>query len=107
MLIHAGGWGVIVLDLAEIAPQTVRRIPISWWYRFRRAVENTPTSLVIVEREPFVKACASLAVDLSGMHAVWSGRHRDFRVLKSARIELSSRKPIRAETATFEARALA
>src|SRR5262245_5569973 len=42
LLVHSGGWGVVVMDVTDIPPKTVRRIPMSWWYRFRRAVEHTP-----------------------------------------------------------------
>lgn len=107
LLVHAGGWGIIALDLAGIAPQTVRRIPISWWYRFRRAVENTPAAMLVLEREPFVRACASLAVELAPVKPVWSGNHAGFRVLEGAKVEARSKKPIRFETARFQARALA
>ena len=39
-LLHAGGFGVIVLDLCQVPARIWNRIPISYWYRFRRAVEN-------------------------------------------------------------------
>src|SRR5260370_1261011 len=49
-LLHAGGFGVVVLDLCHV-PQA-RRIPLSYWYRFRLAIENTQAILLLVEREP-------------------------------------------------------
>lgn len=107
MLIHAGGWGVVLLDLAGVANDTVRRIPISWWYRFRRAVEPTPTAMVVLEREPFVRACASLAIDMSLARPQWSGAHADFRVLSGFRLEARARKPLRQAPAVFEAKAIA
>jgi len=107
MLVHAGGWGIIALDVAGIATQVVRKIPISWWYRFRLAIEDTPAALMVLEREPYVRACASLAIEMSPVKPVWSGNHADFRVLKATTVEARSRKPVRFETARFEARALA
>ncbi len=107
LLVHAGGWGLIALDLAGIAPQTVRRIPISWWHRFRLAVEDTPAAMLVLEREPFVRACATLAVEMSPLKPVWSGGHADFRVLQATKLEARSKKPVRFETARFQARALA
>src|SRR3982751_1870517 len=64
LLVHAGGWGVVVLDLCDVDTQWVRRLPTSYWYRFRRAVEDTPTVLMVLEREANVKACAALAIDM-------------------------------------------
>jgi hypothetical protein len=107
LLVHAGGWGLIALDLAGIAPQLVRKIPISWWHRFRLAVENTPAAMLVLEREPFVRACAPLAVEMSPLKPVWSGGHPDFRVLQATKLEARSKKPVRFETARFEVRALA
>ena len=49
-LLHAGGFGAIVLDLCQINPRISNRIPISYWYRFRRAIEHTPTILAIAEK---------------------------------------------------------
>src|SRR5271156_4738979 len=49
-LLHAGGFGTIVLDLCQVAPRLLNRIPISYWYRFRRALENPPTILALVEK---------------------------------------------------------
>jgi hypothetical protein len=107
LLVHGGGWGVIVLDLTGVPSQTVRKIPISWWYRFRLAVENTPAAMLVLEREPFVRACATLAVEMSPLKPVWLGDHPDFRVLRSTRVEARSKKPVRFETARFEVSALA
>ena len=72
LLVHGGGWGVVVLDLGDVRPETVSRLPISYWHRFRRAVENTPAALVVIEREPFVKNCAATAVELRRARPVWS-----------------------------------
>jgi hypothetical protein len=64
LLIHGGGFGMVVLDLSDVAPRTVRRVPLSFWFRFRRAVEHTPTVLVILEQEPCAKTCASLVLEV-------------------------------------------
>jgi len=64
LLANAGGFGVIVLDLADVAPRIARCIPLSAWYRLRRTIENTPTILVVVEREPCAQSCASLRLDM-------------------------------------------
>ena len=107
LLVHAGGWGIIALDLSGIASQTVRKIPISWWHRFRLAVEDKPSAMLVLEREPFVRACAALAIEMAPLKPVWEGNHTDFRVLQATRLEARSRKPVRFETARFQARALA
>src|SRR5690349_2632046 len=72
-LLHAGGFGVIVLDLCQITPRIANRIPISYWYRFRRAVENTPSILALMEKQPMAKSCASLILEMQRKRTIWSG----------------------------------
>ena len=72
LLIQGGGFGLIALDLSDIPPQTVRYVPLNTWFRFRRAVEDTSTILVILEQEPNAKTCASLVLQLGSEPAIWS-----------------------------------
>src|SRR5256885_17180945 len=48
LLLHGGGWGVVVFDLGGISWVDVSRIEFSTRVRFRRAVENTPTILPLL-----------------------------------------------------------
>ena len=62
LLLQSGGFGMVALDLGDLLPETVRRVPLTSWFRFRRAVEQTATVLVLIEQEPCAKTCASLVV---------------------------------------------
>jgi recombination protein RecA len=104
-LLHAGGFGVVVLDLCQVAPRIANRIPISYWYRFRRAVENTPTLLALVEKEPQAKSCASLMLEMKRKKAVWKGAP-GFELLRGVELEAVSRKPVRPAVADFQAKAI-
>jgi hypothetical protein len=72
LLLQAGGFGMIVLDLADVPISAARRIPLTTWFRFRRSVENTPTALIILEQHPHAKSCASLVMDFAAQQATWS-----------------------------------
>jgi len=72
LVLQAGGFGMIVLDLADVPISVARRIPLTTWFRFRRSVENTSTALIIVEQHPHAKSCASLVMDLAAQQATWS-----------------------------------
>jgi recA bacterial DNA recombination protein len=63
-LLQAGGFGLLVIDLASVPPATARRVPLTSWFRFRRAVENTPTALLALEEEPFAKSAAGLVLKM-------------------------------------------
>jgi recombination protein RecA len=105
-LLHAGGFGVIVLDLCQVPPRIWNRIPISYWYRFRRAIENTPTILALVEKEPVAKSCAALMLDIERKKTIWTGAP-GFSLLREVELDVASRKPVRPVTAQFKARSLA
>lgn len=64
LLLQSGGFGIVVLDLGDIPPESARRVPLTSWFRFRRAVEPTATVLLLVEQEPCAKTCASLVIRL-------------------------------------------
>jgi recA bacterial DNA recombination protein len=64
LLLQGGGFGMVVLDLGDIPSESARRVPLTSWFRFRRAVEPTATVLLLIEQEPCAKTCASLVVRL-------------------------------------------
>jgi hypothetical protein len=64
LLLESGGFGLIALDLGDVPPQTARHIPLTTWFRFRRAVEHTPTVLLAVERQSIAGSCSSLLIKL-------------------------------------------
>ena len=104
-LLHAGGFGVVVLDLCQLTQRIANRIPISYWYRFRRAIENTPAILALVEKEPLAKSCASLMLEMKRKKAVWKGAS-GFELLRGVELEASARKPVRPAAANFQAKAI-
>ena len=72
LLIQGGGFGLIALDFGDTPVQMVRYVPLQVWFRFRRAVESTPTILVVLEQESNAKTCASLVLQLRMQKAQWS-----------------------------------
>jgi hypothetical protein len=67
LLLESGGFGLIALDLGDLPSQTARRIPLATWFRFRRAVEHTPTVLLAVERQSIAGSCSSLLIKLAAL----------------------------------------
>jgi hypothetical protein len=76
------------------------------WFRLRRAIENTPTVLIVVEPEPYAKSCASLMLETKKENVAWSGSPGCSRLLRGVVLHVIPRKPVRSATAVFEARAL-
>ncbi len=98
-LLHAGGFGVVVLDLCSVPQRVSRRIPLSYWYRFRLAIENTPSILLLVEQEPLAKSCAAMMLDMKRNRAMWTGAP-GFRLLRGMEVQAARRKPAISEPRT-------
>jgi hypothetical protein len=71
LLLQSGGFGLVVLNLADVAAKYTRRIITSWWFRFRRALENTTTVLVVVTPVSCTRSCAALVLEVKNEGPVW------------------------------------
>jgi recombination protein RecA len=89
LLLHAGGFGLVMLDLGDVPGKDARRIISSWWYRFRRTVEDQPTVLTVISEEACTRSCAALTLELKGA-AEWS---RANEALSQSNV-LPIRKPV-------------
>ena len=72
LLLESGGFGLIILDLADVPPQAARRIPLTTWFRFRRAVEHKPTILLAIEQQAIAGSCSSLLLQLGVLSTQYS-----------------------------------
>jgi hypothetical protein len=103
LLIQGGGFGLVAMDLADTVPETARRISLTSWFRLRRAVEHTPTVLVVLGRQPNAKTCASLVMECGRERAAWSGARGCSRLLRGIEVRIASRKPARTAAVRFRA----
>jgi hypothetical protein len=60
LLLQAGGFAAIVLDMAGLAPEFVSRVPLATWFRYRAAVERAQACLLLLTQH----ACAKSSVEL-------------------------------------------
>jgi hypothetical protein len=71
LLLHGGGFGLVALSLADMPPVTLRRIISTWWFRFRRAIEDTETVLLVMTPVACARSCAAMALELKNEGAMW------------------------------------
>ena len=119
LLLESGGFGLIVLDLGDLPQPAARRIPLTTWFRFRRAVEHTPTVLLAIERQSIAGSCSSLLIKLGSIklgpqgHRIKQSADSQFPVPTHAQLltglEITAelvqsrldRKPVRSAEITF------
>jgi len=110
LLLQAGGFSGVVLDLGDTAPEQASRIPLATWFRYRQAAERTQCSLVVVGARGYAQSAAAVVLECSARNAEQAGgtvlRGFEFAVRRererSAPIEITTRKP---PAATWQANA--
>lgn len=108
LLLHGGGFGLVALDLCDLDRRTLQRIPTSYWFRFRRAVEETPAAFVVLsDGEPQSRSCASFLLETRRANLSLSGKAPNFQLLRAVQFQLIPRKPVRSASVTVVAQALA
>ncbi len=60
LLVQAGGFSAIVLDMAGIAPEYASRVPLATWFRYRAAAERTQASFLLLTQHPCAKSSSEL-----------------------------------------------
>jgi hypothetical protein len=69
LLLQAGGFAAIVLDLGSTAPEHASRIPLATWFRFRQAAARTRSSLFVLAQDSFAQSSAALVLECSRLWA--------------------------------------
>jgi hypothetical protein len=101
LLIQAGGFAVIVLDLAEESIENGRRIPLATWFRFRRAADRNRCSLIVLGKAGYAQSgaalviqCLQASVDTSYPNVIRAFHYRAERVReRTTPITSFNRKP--------------
>lgn len=60
LLLQAGGFAAIVLDMGSLAPQFALRVPLATWFRFRAGAEKSRASLLLLTQQPCAKSSSEL-----------------------------------------------
>jgi hypothetical protein len=72
LIVRAGGFSIVVLDLADVPPRILRGLPHPTWLRLSRAVEGQPTACVLVASTPLGRSARGLTVQVSATPR-WQG----------------------------------
>jgi len=65
LLLQAGGFSAIVLDMGGISPDAVSRIPLATWFRYRAAAERTQASILLLTQHASAKSSAGLVLRMA------------------------------------------
>ncbi len=65
LLVQSGGFGLLALDLANVPAENVRQIPLTVWFKFRRAIEGTRTLFVVLAQQSNAGSSSASTLDIS------------------------------------------
>ena len=73
LILQAGGFGLVVLDLADVAPAALRRFPCTTWMRIARIVEGSETVALLVGGERIARSAGGVTVACEPSPISWLG----------------------------------
>jgi hypothetical protein len=71
LLLNAGGFRVIVLDMGDVRAEQVRRVPLASWYRYRLQAEKSQALFLLLVQTPCASSCASVVLHCTEAHERW------------------------------------
>lgn len=63
LLLQAGGFAAIVLDLGDESIEHGRRIPLATWFRFRQAADRTRSSVIVLGKASYAQSSAEVVLE--------------------------------------------
>lgn len=90
LVLQAGGFDLVVLDLAEVPPEAIRRLPFTTWFRLQRTIEGSRTACLLAAPVPVARSAGGVTLELSRPAAEpgrWSGQPGHVRLFLGLDIE--------------------
>jgi hypothetical protein len=72
LVLQAGGFGLVALDLADAPVAALNRLPFMTWLRLQRAVEGSETAGVLIVPRPLARSAGGVTLSLDG-RTQWAG----------------------------------
>jgi hypothetical protein len=88
LLLGAGGFAAIALDLGDTAREQGNRIPLATWFRFRQAADRARSSLVVLGRAAYAQSAAAVVLECRPSGPVTAGE----TALRGFRFQIERRR---------------
>lgn len=108
IVLQAGGFGLVALDLSDMPPEALRALPYTTWMRLQRVLLGTSTASLVLAGEPVARSARGVTLDLgcsshgrrSEVAGCWrnglfEGLDVTARVLQGRHVRWGSDEPVR------------
>jgi hypothetical protein len=94
LIVRAGGFSVVVLDVADVPARALRALPFTTWLRLAHVNEGRETVCLLVGQTPMGSSArgASIAIDATSH---WTGQSAQSRRLSGLDVRARPRVPLR------------
>jgi hypothetical protein len=72
LVLQAGGFGFVAIDLADVPARALNSIPYTTWLRVQRTIEGTDTACALIVAQPLARSAGGLTLSLNG-RTRWTG----------------------------------
>jgi hypothetical protein len=72
LVLQAGGFSIVALDLGDVPIREITRLPHTTWLRVQRAIEGSDTACVLIVPEPLARSAGGLTLTLTAASR-WEG----------------------------------
>lgn len=73
LLLQAGGFSAVVLDMASLPAEYTSKIPLSHWFRYRAAAEHAQTAVLLLTQSVCTNSSAALQLRLGPPETISAG----------------------------------
>ncbi len=94
LVLQAGGFGVVALDLADVPLPALGRIPYTTWPRVQRVLEGRDTACLLLTPRPLARSAGGVTLSLTGQ-STWAGTSARSQRLAGAQVHMRVVSPRR------------
>jgi hypothetical protein len=106
LVIQAGGFSLVAIDLADVPPVRLKQIPFTTWPRVQRVIEGSDTACVLLTPEPLARSAGGLTLSLAG-RSTWAGSSDRSRLMQGVDLRVRVVSPRKRIDGDVRVRALA
>ena len=74
LILRAGGFALVVLDLGGVPARVIARLPFTTWLRLGRSVEDSRTAALLIADAPTARSGGGVSLELQASPARWRGQ---------------------------------
>jgi hypothetical protein len=82
LVLQAGGFGAVALDLADVRRPALRQFPVTTWMRLSRVIESSQTVALLVGAERLARSPGGVTIALDAGDVRWTGQNDRARLLR-------------------------